>query len=114
MKRRFVFGLVLSLPVVALEMGGHVMGLNRLVGQQMSNWLQMVLATPVVLWAGWPFFERGWASIQTRHLNMFTLIAMGTGVAWAYSMVATLAPSSFPAAFRTAHGAVPPTSKRRR
>mgnify|MGYP001764792961 CR=1 FL=1 len=107
MKRRFVIGLVLSLPVIALEMGGHLIGLDRLIGPQMSNWVQMLLATPVVLWAGWPFFERGWASIQTRHLNMFTLIAMGTGVAWAYSMVATLTPSSFPAAFRTAHGAVP-------
>ena len=107
MKRRFIFGLVLSLPVVALEMGGHVLGLNRLVGQQMSNWLQMVLATPVVLWAGWPFFERGWASLKSRHLNMFTLIAMGTGVAWIYSMVAALLPGVFPMAFRTAHGAVP-------
>jgi Cu+-exporting ATPase len=107
MKRRFIFGLVLSLPVVALEMGGHVLGLNRLVGQQMSNWLQMVLATPVVLWAGWPFFERGWASVKSRHLNMFTLIAMGTGVAWIYSMVAALLPGVFPMAFRTAHGAVP-------
>ena len=107
MKRRFIFGLVLSLPVVALEMGGHVLGLNRLVGQQLSNWLQMVLATPVVLWAGWPFFERGWASLKSRHLNMFTLIAMGTGVAWTYSMVAALLPGVFPTAFRTAHGAVP-------
>jgi Cu+-exporting ATPase len=88
-------------------MGGHVLGLNRLVGQQMSNWLQMVLATPVVLWAGWPFFERGWASVKSRHLNMFTLIAMGTGVAWTYSMVAALLPGVFPTAFRTAHGAVP-------
>ena len=107
MKRRFVIGLVLSLPVVALEMGGHVLGLNQLIGQQMSNWLQMVLATPVVLWAGWPFFERGWASVKSRHLNMFTLIAMGTGVAWTYSMVAALLPGVFPMAFRTAHGAVP-------
>lgn len=107
MKRRFMVGLVLSLPVVALEMGGHLLGLNRLLGQQMSNWVQMVLATPVVLWAGWPFFERGWASLKSRHLNMFTLIAMGTGVAWAYSMVAALLPGVFPVAFRTAHGAVP-------
>ncbi|MFC0589408.1 heavy metal translocating P-type ATPase [Novosphingobium aquiterrae] len=107
MKRRFIVGLVLSLPVVALEMGGHLLGLNRLIGQQMSNWLQMVLATPVVLWAGWPFFERGWASLKSRHLNMFTLIAMGTGVAWIYSMVAALLPGVFPMAFRTAHGAVP-------
>jgi Cu+-exporting ATPase len=68
----------------------------------------MVLATPVVLWAGWPFFERGWASVKSRHLNMFTLIAMGTGVAWIYSMVATLAPGMFPRRFRdgTAHVAV--------
>jgi len=107
MKRRFVIGLILSLPVVALEMGGHLLKLDRLIGQQMSNWAQMLLATPVVLWAGWPFFERGLASLRTRHLNMFTLIAMGTGVAWAYSMVATLAPGAFPAAFRTMHGAVP-------
>ena len=107
MKRRFIIGLVLTLPVVTLEMGGHLLGLTQLIGQQMSNWLQMALATPVVLWAGWPFFERGWASVKSRHLNMFTLIAMGTGVAWAYSMVATLLPGIFPMAFRTAHGAVP-------
>ena len=68
--------------------------------QQTSNWIQMVLATPVVLWAGWPFFVRGWQSLVTRNLNMFTLIAMGTGVAWVYSVVATLAPGVFPAAFR--------------
>jgi Cu+-exporting ATPase len=107
MKRRFVIGLILTLPVVALEMGGHLLGLDRLLGQRTSNWMQMVLATPVVLWAGWPFFERGWASLQTRHLNMFTLIAMGTGVAWAYSIVATLFPGIFPMAFRTGHNAVP-------
>ncbi|UZW56764.1 heavy metal translocating P-type ATPase [Sphingobium sp. JS3065] len=107
MKRRLGVGLILTLPVVALEMGGHLLGLNRLIGQQWSNWLQMALATPVVLWAGWPFFERGWASVKSHHFNMFTLIAMGTGVAWAYSMVAALLPSVFPTAFRTAHGAVP-------
>ncbi|WP_309750845.1 heavy metal translocating P-type ATPase [Novosphingobium sp.] len=107
MKLRFIIGLILTLPVVALEMGGHILGLNQLIGQQWSNWLQMALATPVVLWAGWPFFVRGWASVKNRHLNMFTLIAMGTGVAWIYSMVAALLPSVFPAAFRTAHGAVP-------
>ncbi len=107
MKLRFIIGLILTLPVVALEMGGHILGLDQLIGQQWSNWLQMALATPVVLWAGWPFFVRGWASVKSRHLNMFTLIAMGTGVAWIYSMVAALLPSVFPAAFRTAHGAVP-------
>ena len=103
MTRRFWIGLVLSLPVVALEMGGHLTGLDHLVRQQTSNWIQMLLATPVVLWAGWPFFVRGWQSLVTRNLNMFTLIAMGTGVAWVYSVVATLAPGIFPAAFR-GHG----------
>lgn len=107
MKWRFVTGLALTLPVVVLEMGGHLLGMGRLIDQQMSNWLQMALATPVVLWAGWPFFERGWASVKSRHLNMFTLISMGTGVAWTYSIVAALLPGVFPAAFRTAHGAVP-------
>ncbi|MHA0112105.1 hypothetical protein ACXYUI_34405, partial [Klebsiella pneumoniae] len=65
-----------------------------------SNWIQLVLATPVVLWAGWPFFVRGWQSVLTRNLNMFTLIAMGTGVAWVYSVVATFVPGVFPATFR--------------
>jgi Cu+-exporting ATPase len=106
MTRRFWIGLVLSIPVVALEMGGHLTGLSHYIGQQTSNWIQMLLATPVVLWAGWPFFVRGWQSLVTRNLNMFTLIAMGTGVAWVYSMVATLAPDVFPAAFRGHDGAV--------
>ncbi|QRM31329.1 heavy metal translocating P-type ATPase [Microvirga sp. VF16] len=106
MTRRFWIGLGLSLPVVALEMGGHLTGLGHYIGQQTSNWIQMLLATPVVLWAGWPFFVRGWQSLVTRNLNMFTLIAMGTGVAWVYSMVATLAPDIFPAAFRGYDGAV--------
>ncbi|MFC1458329.1 heavy metal translocating P-type ATPase [Microvirga arabica] len=106
MTRRFWIGLALSLPVVALEMGGHLTGLGHYISQQTSNWIQMLLATPVVLWAGWPFFVRGWQSVVTRNLNMFTLIAMGTGVAWVYSMVATLAPDVFPAAFRGHDGAV--------
>ncbi|MEQ8594083.1 MAG: copper-translocating P-type ATPase [Parvibaculum sp.] len=106
MRRRFWIGLVLALPVVALEMGAHLTGLSHVVAPQTNNLVQMVLATPVVLWAGWPFFERGWQSLASRNLNMFTLIAMGTGVAWAYSMVATLAPDIFPDAFRSAHGAV--------
>ena len=105
MTRRFWIGLVLTLPVFALEMGAHLFNLH-LVGQPLSNWLQMLLATPVVLWAGWPFFMRGWASLKTRNLNMFTLIAIGTGAAWLYSMVATLAPGIFPPAFRQAGGAV--------
>ena len=106
MTRRFWIGLALSLPVVALEMGGHLTGLGHYIGQQTSNWVQMLLATPAVLWAGWPFFVRAWQSLVTRNLNMFTLIAMGTGVAWIYSIVATLAPDVFPAAFRGHDGSV--------
>jgi Cu+-exporting ATPase len=106
MTRRFWIGVALSVPVVVLEMGGHLTGLTMMLGQGTSNWLQFVLATPVVLWCGWPFFVRGWQSLVTRHLNMFTLIAMGTGIAWIYSVAATLAPGVFPAAFRSADGAV--------
>ena len=106
MSRRFWIGLVLSIPVLALEMGGHLTNLHMILGPQTSNWLQMVLATPVVLWAGWPFFERGWKSLVTRHLNMFTLIAMGTGAAWIYSVVATVAPGVFPDTFRAEEGSV--------
>lgn len=106
MTRRFWIGLALALPVVVLEMGGHLIDLHMLVGAQTSNWIQLVLATPVVLWAGWPFFERGWQSLVTRHLNMFTLIAMGTGVAWLYSVVATAAPGLFPDTLRAADGSV--------
>jgi Cu+-exporting ATPase len=107
MTRRFWIGLALAVPVVVLEMGGHLPGIHALIGQQASNWIQFALATPVVLWAGWPFFERGWASVRTRNLNMFTLIAMGTGVAWVYSVIATLAPGAFPPAFRGMDGAAP-------
>ncbi len=106
MTRRFWIGLALSVPIVILEMGGHFLGLHALIGQTTSNWAQLVLATPVVLWGGWPFFVRGWQSLVTRNLNMFTLIAMGTGVAWAYSVVATVAPELFPEAFRGADGSV--------
>src|SRR5690606_25920423 len=106
MTRRFWVGLVLTLPVFALEMGGHLTGLHMVLGQTTSNWLQFALATPVVLWAGWPFFVRGWQSLVTRNLNMFTLIAMGTGVAWIYSVIATFAPGIFPPAFRGSGGAV--------
>jgi Cu+-exporting ATPase len=107
MRRRFWVGLVLAAPVFALEMGGHLTGLMMLVSRQTSNWIQFGLATPVVLWAGWPFFERGCASLVTRRLNMFTLIAIGVGVSWIYSVVAVLAPQVFPAAFRDASGGVP-------
>jgi P-type Cu+ transporter len=106
MTRRFWVGLALTLPVFILEMGGHVSGLAMRVGMQNSNWIQLLLSTPVVLWAGWPFFVRGWQSLVTRNLNMFTLIALGTGVAWAYSIVATLAPAAFPPALRSHDGSV--------
>jgi P-type Cu+ transporter len=106
MTRRFWIGLALTAPVFVLEMGGHLFNVQHLIGQQASNWLQLLLATPVVLWAGWPFFTRAWASLVNRSLNMFTLIALGTGMAWIYSMVGTIAPQLFPAAFRTSDGAV--------
>ena len=106
MSRRLWIGLALTVPVFALEMGGHLLDLHRWIGQQTSNWVQLLVATPVVLRAGWPFFERGWASLRTRNLNMFTLIAMGTGVAWVYSIVGTLMPGLFPAAMRGHDGSV--------
>ena len=106
MTRRFWVGLALSIPVVILEMGGHLIGDHGWIDQSLSNWIQLVLATPVVLWAGWPFFVRGWQSVLTRNLNMFTLIAMGTGVAWVYSVVATFVPGVFPITFREHDGAV--------
>ena len=106
MTRRFWIGLVLALPAVVLEMGGHLVGGHAWVDQTLSNWIQLVFATPVVLWAGWPFFVRGWQSLLTRNLNMFTLIAMGTGVAYVYSVVGTVVPGSFPATFRGHGGAV--------
>lgn len=108
MTRRFWIGLVLAAPVFLLEMGGHLIpALHNVVPMGISAWIQFVLATPVVLWAGWPFFERGWASLKSRHLNMFTLIAMGTGIAWLYSVVALTAPALFPPAFKNEMGQVP-------
>jgi P-type Cu+ transporter len=106
MTRRFRIGGVLALPPVVLEMGGHLAGPHNWIDPTLSNWIQLVFATPVVLWAGWPFFVRGWQSLVTRNLNMFTLIAMGTGVAYAYSLIGTLAPGIFPATFRGHEGAV--------
>ena len=106
MTRRFWIGLGLSLPAVVLEMGGHLAGGHGLIDQTLSNWIQLLFATPVVLWAGWPFFVRGWQSLVTRNLNMFTLIAMGTGVAYVYSLIGTVAPNIFPATFRGHDGAV--------
>src|SRR5690554_5490334 len=106
MTRRFWVGLFLTLPVFLLEMGGHLIGLDHLLSPQSSNWIQLVLATPVVAWCGWPFFVRGWNSVLSRNLNMFTLIALGTGVALLYSLVATFLPHVFPEAFRQADGSV--------
>jgi Cu+-exporting ATPase len=107
MTRRFWIGTALTAPVFVLEMGGHLLDLNHLVGQQRSNWIQLLLATPVVLWAGWPFFVRAVASVKHRSLNMFSLIALGTGAAWIYSMLGTIAPRLFPSELRLADGAVP-------
>jgi Cu+-exporting ATPase len=105
MTRRFWIGLVLTLPVFILEMGAHVAGAHTWVDPRLPNYVQFAFATPVVLWAGWPFFVRGWQSLITRNLNMFTLIAMGTGVALVYSLAATFAPGIFPQAFRDRGGA---------
>jgi Cu+-exporting ATPase len=108
MTRRFWVGLVLTLPVFVLEMGGHIpgLGLHDLVPPRISTWIQFALSTPVVLWAGWPFFERAWASVVHRSLNMFSLIALGTGAAYLYSLFATFAPGMFPAGFRGMGGTV--------
>lgn len=106
MSRRFGVALALTAPVFALEMGGHLVDLHRFIAPQTSNWVQLLLATPVVWWAGWPFFHRGWESLRNRSLNMFTLIALGTGAAWLYSIVGTLAPGLFPSELRMEDGAV--------
>ncbi|MCI4677366.1 heavy metal translocating P-type ATPase [Rhodoblastus acidophilus] len=106
MTLRFWLGLAIALPIFLLEMGGHLFNLDRFISRSTSNWVQLVLATPVVLWAGWPFFVRAAKSLVTRQLNMFTLIAMGTGIAWTYSVAATVAPEIFPAAFRGPDGSV--------
>jgi Cu+-exporting ATPase len=106
MTLRFWVGLAFALPVFVLEMSQHAFGLS-LLPPHVNVWVQFALATPVVLWAGFPFFQRGWDSLRTRNLNMFTLIALGTGVAWLYSIVALLAPGAFPEAFQDMHGIVP-------
>jgi Cu+-exporting ATPase len=107
MSRRFWAGLGLSIPVVLLGMLAEMLGLDRFIRPDLSQWIQFAFATPVVWWAGWPFFTRAWASLVSRNLNMFTLIALGTGVAWIYSVVATLFPDLFPPAFRSEGGMVP-------
>ncbi|MEE8292868.1 MAG: heavy metal-binding domain-containing protein, partial [Kiloniellales bacterium] len=106
MTRRFWAGVVLTLPLVVLTMGGMIPAVEGLLPAGWSSWIELVLATPVVLWAGLPFFERGWRSIVTRNLNMFTLIALGVGAAYAYSVVATLVPGLFPETFREPGGDV--------
>jgi Cu+-exporting ATPase len=106
MTRRFWIGLVLALPVVVLDMGAHFFALHRLIAPHLSVWIQFALSTPVVFWAGWPFFVRGWASLVRRSLNMFTLIALGIGAAYGYSLVATFVPEVFPSALRVG-GVVP-------
>lgn len=105
MKQRFWLAFILILPIVVLEMVGHLFSIH-FIDAKLSNWIQMLLATPVVFWCGWPFFQRGFNSLITRQLNMFTLIAMGVGVAWSYSVVAVLFPELFPLAFRDSKGLV--------
>jgi P-type Cu+ transporter len=108
MTRRFWIGLAVTVPVVVLEMGGHIpaLGLHEFLPPHISGVIQCILATPVVLWAGWPFFARAWASLLHRSLNMFTLIALGTGAAYLYSLIATFLPGLFPAGFRGMDGSV--------
>jgi Cu+-exporting ATPase len=104
---RFRNAVLLTVPVFVLEMGRHLVpSLHHVVPEHVSAWIQLALATPVVWWTGWTFFDRAWMSVRTLKLNMFTLVAMGTGIAWCYSVVATLAPGSFPPAFRAADGSV--------
>ena len=107
--RRLWIAVPLSLALVALDMGSHVFGVRLLpfLSPQAEQWLKLALATPAVLWCGWPFFVRGFASLRSGWLNMFTLIALGTGAAYLYSLVATLAPGLFPAAMQDAHGLIP-------
>jgi Cu+-exporting ATPase len=109
MTRRLWVGVALSVPLLAIAMAEHFnkAALEAALAPRVLVWVQLILGTPAVLWGGWPFFERGWASIVSRRLIMFTLIALGTGVAYAYSLVAALAPGMFPAAFRDHHGQVP-------
>ena len=106
MTKRFWIGTALTVPVFALEMGGHLFNIHHLIAQQTSNWVQLLLGTPVVLWAGLPFFVRAVASVKNRSLNMFSLIALGTGAAWVYSIVGTVAPFLFPSGLRLSDGAV--------
>jgi len=110
MRRRFIVGAVLTVPLVAIAMRGMIPGgrlLETLLGGGTIGWLELLLATPVVLWAGWPFFVRGVQSVANRSLNMFTLIGIGVSVAYLYSLVALYSPGLFPAAMRSSEGLVP-------
>jgi Cu+-exporting ATPase len=109
MTRRFVIGAVLAAPIFVLEMGGHLglLNLEHFVSMAASRWIQFILATPIVLWCAWPFFQRAWASVLNRSPNMFTLIALGVGAAYGYSLVATFAPGLFPASLRQHGGMIP-------
>ena len=110
MTRRFWVSAALALPLLVLSMGGMlspVLQFPRWLGEAGFDWLQAALATPVVLWGGWPFFARGWASLRSRHLNMFTLIGLGTGAAYLFSLYAVLFPGTLPATFRGEHGMLP-------
>lgn len=105
--RRFWIGAVLTVPVLILAMGGFVgLPVRSWIGEGVAHWLELVLATPVILWSGWPFLVRGWKSFRTMNLNMFSLIAMGVSAAWVFSTVAVLAPGLFPSGFRDADGNV--------
>ena len=107
MRRRFVVSAVLTAPLAVIVMLRHFWPMSvEAFGARTLDWAELVIATPVVLWGGWPFFVRGWQSILRRRLNMFTLIALGTGVAWVYSVIGAVAPQIFPASFRTMHGGV--------
>ncbi|MCJ7815920.1 MAG: heavy metal translocating P-type ATPase, partial [Xanthomonadales bacterium] len=106
MSRRFLIGLILTIPVFVIAMGGMLPGFDGILAPRTSRWLEFALSTPVVLWAGWPFFVRGWQSLLNRHPNMFTLIALGTGVAYVYSVVAVFLPGVFPGSFRGSDGHV--------
>lgn len=106
-RHRFLIALILTIPVVILEMGGHFFNLEYIVSNKYSQWIQMLLATPVVLWSGLPFFTRAIKSVQQKSLNMFTLIAMGTGISLIYSIIAVLLPDLFPSSFRGPEGVVP-------
>ncbi|HXV20107.1 MAG TPA: HAD-IC family P-type ATPase, partial [Desulfuromonadales bacterium] len=106
MRRRFLYSLILTVPVFIIAMGHMIPAFGHIIPTRTANWIQFILATPIVLWGGWVFFVRGWQSLVSRNLNMFTLIALGTGVAWVYSVVAVFAPGVFPPSFRDASGEV--------